>query len=238
MAKKVKEISVFFPAYNEEKNIKNTVLKAVEVLSQIAENWEIIVVDDGSTDKTAEVSKKLSQKDSRIKVVSHPENRGYGSALKTGFEKSQYSWVAFTDADGQFDFSEIKKFLPYTDKADVILGYRKNRADSFFRKLYTFGWKAIARLLLGLRVRDYSCAFKLIKKEVYEKVKPLETEEKVTQIEFLVKASLFGFVFAEVGVTHYPREFGQQTGANLKVVLKSLFDLFKLWRKLRYLKKA
>lgn len=119
------------------------------------------------------------------------------------------------------------------DKADLILGYRLKRADSFLRKVYTFVWRAIARILFGLQARDYSCGFKLIKKKVFEAIQPLEAEEKVTQIEFLVKAKRQGFVFAEVGVNHYPRKAGQQTGANWQVVFKSLLDLFKLWKSLR-----
>lgn len=230
---KLSELSVFLPAYNEEANIKRTVTLTASVLKKIARQWELLVIDDGSRDKTAEMVRKLSQKDARIRVISHPQNRGYGSTLKTGFAKSKYSWVAFMDSDGQFDFAEIKQFLPLTSKADLILGYRKNRADSFARKLYTFVWLALARILLGLNVRDYSCGFKLIKKKVFEAVGPLEAEEKVTQIEFLVKAKRQGFAFAEVGVSHYPRRGGQQTGANLRVVAKSLINLFKLWIKLR-----
>lgn len=229
---KLVELSVFLPAYNEEENIKKVVTGTASVLKKIAKSWEVIVVDDGSQDKTAEIVKRLSQKDPRIRVISHPVNRGYGGALKTGFSESRYPWVAFMDSDGQFDFSEIRKFLSYTKKADLVLGYRMNRADSLLRKIYTFGWLIIARILLGLDARDYSCGFKLIKKKVFEAVKPLEAEEKVTQIEFLVKAKRQGFAFAEVGVSHFPRKAGQPTGANLKVVVKSIIDLFKLWRQL------
>ncbi|MFZ5366012.1 MAG: glycosyltransferase family 2 protein [Patescibacteria group bacterium] len=230
---KLPELSVFFPAYNEEKNIKETVSKATKILPKIASKYEIIIVDDGSTDKTGEIADKIAKDNKSVRVVHHHPNRGYGAALKSGFSKSRYSWVAFTDADGQFDFSEIENFLPLTRKADLILGYRIKRADSIVRRIYTFGWFAIARLLLGLDVKDYSCGFKLIKKEVFEAVQPLEGEEKVTQIELLVKAERLGFKFAEVGVSHYPRKFGQQTGANLKVVAKSIIDLVKLWQKLR-----
>lgn len=225
---KIPELSVFFPAYNEEANIAETVRRAEKILREVAIKYEIIVVDDGSTDKTGEVAKKLD----KVRVITHSPNRGYGAALKSGWAGSRYSWVAFTDSDGQFDFSEIKKFLPFTKKADLILGYRIKRADSILRDLFTFGWSTIARILLGLDVKDYSCGFKLIKKEVFEAVQPLVGEEKVTQIELIVKARRQGFKIVEVGVHHYPRKAGQQTGANIKVVLKSIFDLVKLWRKL------
>lgn len=229
---KLSELSVFFPAYNEEKNIKNTVERAAEILPQIASKYEIIIVDDGSTDKTGKIADEIAGEDKFIRVVHHHPNKGYGAALKSGFLNSRYSWVAFTDADGQFDFSEIKKFLPFTDKADLILGYRIKRADSILRRFGAFVWFLIARILFGLDVKDYSCGFKLIKRRIFEAVQPLEAEEKITQIEILIKAKRQGFKFAEVGVSHYPRKFGQQTGANLKVILRSIIDLFGLWRKL------
>lgn len=233
MAKKIKALSVFFPAYNEEVNIEKTVRQAKEILLQVANKWEILIINDGSTDKTGQVAAKLRREDKRIDVINHPINQGYGAALKSGFSNARYPWVAFTDSDGQFNFSEIKKFLPLMKSSDLILGYRLNRADSFLRKIYTFVWGKIPVVLWGLRVKDYSCGFKLIKKKVFDAVQPLVGEEKVTQIEMLVKAKRKGFKFAEIGVRHYPRKHGAQTGANIKVVVKSVTDLFKLWKKLR-----
>lgn len=233
MAKKIKALSVFFPAYNEEVNIEKTVRQAKGILLQVVNKWEILVINDGSTDKTGQVVAKLRREDKRIDAINHPTNQGYGAALKSGFSNARYPWVAFTDSDGQFNFSEIKKFLPLMENSDLILGYRLNRADSFLRKIYTFAWGKIPVVLWGLRVKDYSCGFKLIKKKVFSAVQPLVGEEKVTQIEMLVKAKRKGFKFAEIGVRHYPRKHGAQTGANIKVVVKSVTDLFKLWKKLR-----
>lgn len=230
MMTKLDQLSVFFPAYNEEANIENTVRKALKVLPLIAQRYEVTIIDDGSKDKTGEIADRLAKKIKEVKVVHHRPNQGYGGALKTGFKTAKYEWVAFSDSDGQFDFAEIKKFLPLTKENDLILGYRLERSDSFVRKVFTFGWLVIARILFGLKAKDYSCGFKLIKKEVFEAVQPLVGEEKVTQIELLVKAQKLGFKFAEMGVHHYPREFGKQTGANLKVVTRSLVDLLKLWK--------
>lgn len=235
MAKMIPELSVFFPTYNEERNIERVVKGAKKVLQKMAGQWEVIVVNDGSKDGTYQVAEKLAKSDKRIRVVNHKVNRGYGGALKSGFKASKYSWVAFTDSDGQFDFSEVTKFIKAQKKAgaDLVLGFRLKRADSLMRKVYTWGWTyVLPRVLFGLRVSDYSCGFKLIKKEVFDSVQPLVGEEKVTQIEMLVKAQRAGFKFAEVGVRHYPREFGRQTGANLKVVAKSVINLVKLWQKL------
>lgn len=219
----IKSLSVFFPAYNEAGNIENTVKNAVKVLGKKSLEYELMVVDDGSKDETAEIVEKLSKFNSRIRVVSHSKNLGYGSALKTGFKEAKYDWVAFTDSDGQFDFAEIGKLLEKTDEAEVILGYRLNRADPIQRKIFTFGWSTLANILLQLHVKDYSCGFKLIKRQVFEKAQPLVGEEKVTQIELLVKARRLGYKFAEVGVHHYPRKFGTPTGAKIAVVIRSIF---------------
>lgn len=228
------KLSVFFPAFNEAENIAKTLQDADQVLSELKlSDYELIVVDDGSKDQTAEIVQKLQKTNSRIKLVQHNPNRGYGAALKTGFEAAEFPWVAFADSDGQFDFSEIKLLLNETDKADLILGYRLKRADALVRTLGSAFWKMGANIILGLNVKDYSCGFKLIKKSVYDAIQPLVGEEKVTQIEMLVKARRKKFKIVEIGVHHYPRQFGVQTGANIKVVLKSYLDLVKLWWQLR-----
>ncbi len=228
----LKSLSVFMPAFNEEDSIASTVEGVVKVLKTMNLEWEVLVVDDGSKDKTAEVVKGLEKKFPGVKLVSHPKNKGYGHALKTGFASAKHPWVAFVDSDGQFDFAEIKKLAAKTGEADVILGYRLNRADPFQRRIFTWGWKMLAMILLGLNVRDYSCGFKLIKKKVIEDISPIESEEKVTQIEMLIKAKKRGYKFAEVGVHHYARTAGVPTGANLSVVLTSFNDMLKLWKKL------
>jgi len=236
MSKLISEISFFLPCYNEEKNIKRSVLDVKRVLEKIADKWEIVIVDDGSKDKTGAIADDLSNRIKRVEVVHNRPNRGYGGALKSGFEASRYEWVAFADSDGQFDYSEIVKFIEKQKQtnADLVLGIRGKRADSFMRKLFTLVWsKILPRILLGLRVTDYSCGFKLIRKSVYESVQPLVGEEKVTQIELLTKAQRKGYKFAEVKVKHLPRQFGHQTGADLKVIIKSIKDLLKLWAQLR-----
>jgi glycosyltransferase involved in cell wall biosynthesis len=236
MAKIINELSVFLPAYNEEGNVQKTTLSVKKSLEKIAQRWELIIVDDGSKDKTGDIADRLNKQFPKIKVVHNKPNRGYGGALKSGFDASKYEWIAFMDADGQFDFSEITKFIKEAEEkdADLVLGIRRKRADGFMRKVFTFVWSIILpRIMFGLKVTDYSCGFKLIKKSVYKKVLPLIGEEKVTQIEMLVKAQRSGFKFAEVKVNHFPREFGKQTGADLKVITKSIIDLSKLWWVLR-----
>lgn len=232
----IKEISVFFPSYNEEKSLTATVEKAVAVLKISFERWEIVIVDDGSTDGTAAVAAALAQKYHEIRVVTHKRNRGYGAAFRSGITQCRFSWIAFTDADGQFNFSEISDFLKKQEEtgADLVIGYYLRRAVPFYRKLNSFLWQLIIYLFFGLKVRDIDCGFKLFSKKVIEAIPSLESERGAfISTEFLVKAKKAGFKLVELGVTHYPRRAGQATGAQLNVIIKSFLDLFRLWLKLR-----
>ena len=234
MTAKIEKLSVFFPAYNEEANIEKTVVDAKKVLERIADKWEIIVVNDGSADKTLKIAKGLSEKDKRIKVVNHKENKGYGEALKSGFYSSKYPWIVTTDADGQFDFSEVTKLYKKTDKAQVVIGYRLDRKDPAIRLFFGWGWTLLANLLLGINVKDVDCSFKLVKKEVIDKIPRLEsTRGGMISPELLAKAKKEGFTIDQVGVHHYARLAGHQTGADINVILKSFIDLIKLWKEIR-----
>lgn len=234
MVKKIKEISVFFPAYNEEANIANTVVKAKNVLEKIAKKWEIIVVNDGSSDDTLKIARELAKEDKRVRIVNHKKNKGYGEALKSGFYNAKYAWIATIDADGQFDFAEIEKLWKKTDKAQVVIGYRMDRQDSAIRKFFGWGWTFLANILLGINVRDVDCSFKLVNKKVINKIPKLEsTRGGMISPELLAKAKHSGFTIEQVGVHHFSRKVGHQTGADVGVIVKSFVDLLKLWRKLK-----
>jgi len=230
---KIPAISVFFPAYNEAKNIKKTVTKAVKVLDKITRKWEIIVINDGSTDKTGQVVKKLIKESPRISMITHIPNKGYGAALKTGLYNCKYSWIVFTDADGQFDFTEIDQFLEKRDKADLIIGYRLQRCDPPGRVFIAKLLKIWNFLFFGIWFRDADCGFKLIKKEVVDKIGTLKTESAITETEFLVRAKRAGFKILEIPVYHHPRKEGEQTGGNISVIGKAIKESFNLWKSLK-----
>lgn len=233
----MKQISVFFPAYNEEVSLEDTVTKAVNVLTEIVEKWEIVIINDGSKDKTGEIAEKLAKENKQIQVIHHLQNQGYGAALKSGFYNARYDWIAFTDADGQFDFSEITKFIDKQKKtqADLVIGYYLKRDVPFYRAWGSrFLWQPAVYLLFGLKVRDIDCGFKLIRKKVIEKIPRLEAERgPFISSELLIKAKRAGFKIVEVGVHHYPRKAGRATGASLKVIFSGFSDLLRLRRKLK-----
>ncbi|HKC04628.1 MAG TPA: glycosyltransferase family 2 protein [Patescibacteria group bacterium] len=236
MAKLIPEISVFLPVYNEESNLQKVVLKTKEVLTQVADNWELLIVNDGSSDSTISVGQDLVKSDKRIRLINHEENKGYGAALASGFYGSKYSWIAFIDSDGQFDFNEIRNFIAKRDStnADLVIGYYKSRKVSFTKVVTSKLWEFLVFVFFGLKVRDIDCGFKMVSRDVIQKITKLEsTRGAFISSELLIKAKKAGFIIAEVPVTHYPRIRGEGTGRNFDVIVKSFTDLFKLWRKLR-----
>lgn len=228
----IDSLSVFFPTYNEEENLKTTVSKAVEVLEKLVPKWEIIIINDGSTDGTGEVAKNLAKNDKRIRVISHEVNKGYGEALKSGFYNARYNTIAYNDSDGQFDFSEITKFIDKLDDSDLIIGYRIKRADPLFRLLFGKGWALSLFLFFGLKLHDVDCGFKMVRKKVIEKIPRLQSSRGgMINAELAIKAKKSGFRLSEVGVTHHPRRAGKPTGASVRVIIRSYVDLVKLrWR--------
>lgn len=236
MAKLIKELSVFLPAYNEAENLGTTVKNVVENASEVADKWELLIVNDGSKDNTLEVAQKLAAKDKHIRVINHPVNRGYGAALKSGLYGAKYDWISFIDSDGQFNFEEIGEFIKTQQKtnADLVIGYYRKRRVSLIRKLNTLAWQIVVYILFGLRVRDIDCGFKLIRKKVIDTIEKLESERGAfISSEFLIKARKHNFKIVEIPVHHYPRRQGEATGAKLNVIIKSFIDLFRLWKKLR-----
>jgi glycosyltransferase involved in cell wall biosynthesis len=228
---KLPELSIFFPFWNEEENIKSVIKNAIPVANKAATKWEIIMVDDGSTDKTLEIAQKLAAKDKRLKVISHQPNRGYGAALNSGFTNAKYKYIVFTDGDAQFDFKEISKFIEKIDDADLVIGYRKKRRDKNIMKrlLLMYLLKVHVFILFGVYFRDIDCAFKMFRKNAINEIMPIRSEGAMVSTEILAKAKRKKLRIKEVGVTHYPREHGSQSGANFQVVLRAIFESSILW---------
>jgi hypothetical protein len=224
-------LSYFFPVYNELSNIRAMVEDASRVLPGIARQYEIIIVDDGSTDGTSEEADRIASENSSVRVVHHRPNRGYGAALKSGIAAARYQYIAFTDGDRQFDLSEIGRLANETGDYDVVIGYRKRRADSFNRELNAKAYRTLIRVMFGLRVRDIDCAFKLLKSEAVKKI-ALSSDGALISAELLIKLQMVGYRIKEVPVTHLPRKAGEQTGAKLRVILKMFYELIPLYMQL------
>lgn len=234
----IPKLSVFFPCYNEEKNIQNTINKSIPILDEVAQKWEIIMINDGSKDKTAQVLEKIKKqyKDKDISIITHNPNRGYGAALKSGLYNSKYEWITFTDSDGQFDFSDLKTLIntQKETKADLVIGFYLGRKVPFYRIWGSKLWQLAVFIMFGLKVKDIDCGFKLIRKKVVDTIPRLEAERgPFISSEFLIKAKRAKFKIVEVGVHHFSREEGEATGANLDVVLAGLKDLIRLKFKIK-----
>lgn len=226
---KISELSIFFPFWNEEKNVKKVVDDAINVAKKVSEKWEIILVDDGSSDNTNEECKVFSRKYKNIKLVTHIPNRGYGAALRSGFENSQYKYVVFTDGDRQFDFSQVSRFIEKIKSVDIVIGYRKQRQDSLVRHVLMNLLKVWDYVFFRFYFRDIDCGFKMFRKSAVEQIFPLRSEGAMVTTEILAKAKKKNLRISEVEVDHYPRKFGAQSGANFPVILRAVLESFILW---------
>ena len=225
-------VSVFFPCYNEQGNVSRTVENALRVLEELNADFEIIIVDDGSIDRTGQIADEIAGRDKRVKAVHHEHNLGYGAALRSGFAAATKELVFYTDGDGQFDMNEMPPLLPLMEQWDIVSCYRLNRRDPFIRKVNAWAWTKLVCLLFGLRIRDVDCAFKLYKREIFERIK-LSSTGALIDAEILARAAGKGYRITQKGVHHYPRTAGVQTGAKLRVILRAFKDLFKLYHQIR-----
>ena len=225
-------ISVFLPCYNEQDNIVRVAKQSLAVLENLEADFELIIVDDGSSDGTAQIADELAGQNDKIKVLHHRTNLGYGAALQSGFKAATKKLVFYTDGDGQFDINEMPPLLGLMEKYDIVSCYRLNRQDNLMRKINGWGWTKLVCLMFDMRVRDIDCAFKLYKREIFDNIKLLSTGALI-DAEILARAVRQGYRLTQQGVHHYPRTAGSQTGANLRVVLRAFKELLKLRNQIR-----
>jgi len=224
----VRSITVFFPCYNEQDNVARTVERALEVLERLNADFEVIIVDDGSTDSTGRIADEIASKNNRVKAVHHHPNLGYGAALRSGFKAATKEFVFYTDGDGQFDIGELPPLLPLMNKADIVSCYRLNRQDNLVRRINGWCWTKLVCLLFGMKVRDIDCAFKLYRREIFDNIE-LSSTGALINAEILARAVRRGYRLIERGVHHYPRTAGKQTGGRPRVILRAFKELIKLY---------
>jgi len=225
-------ISVFFPCYNEEANVERTTLAALAVFEKISDDFEVIIVDDGSRDRTGEIADGLAAEHARVRAVHNRPNLGYGGALQRGFREATKPWVFYTDGDGQFDFQDVHRLLPLLDEYEIVSAYRAKRSDSLIRKFNGACWTCLTNVMLGLWLRDIDCAFKLYPRSLFDRIE-MKSMGALIDAEILARAKRMGYRIGQVGVGHYPRTAGEQTGANLRVIARAFAELFRLRRDIR-----
>ena len=226
------ELSLVFPAFNEQANLTPLVESARALGPQLGRTFEIVLVDDGSQDRSAEVLAALRRREPRVRVVTHASNRGYGAALRSGLREARGDLVFFSDADLQFDLAELGKLLSHAEQFDIVAGYRSPRRDPWPRRALAATWGWIVRALFDLRVRDIDCAFKVFQRRVLESI-PIASIGAFVNTEILVRAQNEGFRIHQVPVSHRPRRYGRQTGAHPRVVWRAVRELLALARELR-----
>ena len=227
----MKSLSLIFPAFNEEANIRAVVEDAYRTIPKLAPIFEIIVVNDGSKDRTGEICDRLGEELSNVLVVHHVRNRGYGAALKSGIKLARYDLIFFTDSDRQFDLKEVATLLEQTDAYDIVAGYRARRQDPPHRLLFAWGWNILVRLVLGIRIRDIDCAFKAFNRRVFNSIQ-IQSVGAMVNTEIFAQASKFRMTVKEVRVSHFPRRHGKPTGSNFGVISKAFRELIKMRRML------
>jgi glycosyltransferase involved in cell wall biosynthesis len=229
----LKSLSVVLPAYNEESNIEPMIENVLKTISPAVADLEVIVVNDGSRDHTAEKILSVAARHPNVRMVAHEKNRGYGAALYSGFTAATKEWVFMTDSDRQFKLAEFHNLVAQSAHADLVAGYRSPRRDPFHRLVYAWGWNTLVTLLFGYTVRDVDCAFKLFKREIMDHINILSRGATFSS-EFLVRAKRAGYKIVEIPVSHLPRPAGKPTGARIDVIARAFRELVSvrvaLWR--------
>lgn len=226
-------MSVFFPAYYDEKNIAKVTEGALRAIRELGiRTFEIIIVEDGSPDRTGEVADELAARHPNVRVIHHEKNRGYGAALKTGFTNARYDWVFYTDGDNQFDLQELKKFVALTPFTSIVAGFRINKQYSPYRKFTSAVYNMVLRVLFDIRDRDVDCAFKIYRRDLFDKI-VIESQDAFIDAEIAIKARLLNYTSTEVGVTHLPRLDGVSTGARPSVIFRTIREILAYHRRYR-----
>jgi glycosyltransferase involved in cell wall biosynthesis len=222
-------LTVFFPAYNDAGTIASLVITALQTAATLTPDYEVIVVDDGSRDSTPQILAELARVYPRVKIVTHPTNRGYGGALRSGFAHASKDVIFYTDGDAQYDPAEMEVLWPkMAPGVDLINGYKISRSDPWHRIVIGRIYHHTVKTLFGLRVSDVDCDFRLMRRSIFDHVR-LEKDSGVICLEMMKKIQDAGFTIVEVPVHHYHRVHGQSQFFNVRRVVRTGIDVLKLW---------
>ncbi len=223
-------LSIVLPALNEEENIGPMIESCLTAANDLVGDYEVIVVDDGSSDGTSAAVTEWMERDPAVRLLVHERNLGYGAAIRTGFQAARKSLVFYTDADRQFDVAELTYFLPMIEDNDLVIGFRVYRYDAAFRSMISWGYNRLVAVLFRVRVRDVDCAFKLMRAEVRDKLQ-LQTDDFFIDTEIVAIARKWNFRIAQKGVRHYPRVAGETTVAPGDV-MRTLRTVARMWKRI------
>lgn len=219
-------LSVFFPAYYDELNIGKVTRSAVKILEELKlKDYEIIIIEDGSPDKTGEVADKLAEEFPKVRVIHHVKNMGYGATLKDGFINAKMDYVFYTDGDNQFNLDEMKKFVALIPYSDIVVGYRKHKQYSLYRKFTSLCYNYLLKIIFDISYWDIDCAFKLFKTELFKRIEIVSVDAFI-DAEIMLKANLLDYTVTEIGVEHLPRLDGVSTGARPSVIIRTIREIF------------
>jgi glycosyltransferase involved in cell wall biosynthesis len=224
-----KSISVFFPAYNDGGTIASMVISALLTLRELTDDYEIIVVNDGSEDYTPQVLEELGKMYKEVRVIHHEQNRGYGGALRTGFSSATKELIFYTDGDAQYDARELQVLYPaLVEGVDMVNGYKISRSDPWYRTVIGRIYHWIVKLSFGLRLRDVDCDFRLMRRSIFDRI-DLKSDSGVICVEMMRKIQASGFVIAEAPVHHFHRAYGRSQFFNFRRIFRVGRDLLGLW---------
>jgi glycosyltransferase involved in cell wall biosynthesis len=225
-------LSLVLPAHNEAENIEIVVRQALKILPSFTDDFEVIVVNDGSRDATGDIINRLAAEDDRVRAIHHPRNRGYGAALTSGFEASAGDYVMFMDSDRQFDIADLALLSPFVGRFDIVAGFRKERQDEFHRKLFAETFNLVVRVLFGVHMRDIDSAFKVFRGDMLRSLE-LTAPGALINTEIQAKLRRQGASLVQIGVNHYPRVAGSATGGSFRVIARAMKETIKLWWQMR-----
>ena len=226
-----KSVSLFFPAWNEEDYVERAVRRAKDALTGVTDDWEIVIVNDASTDRTREIAESVAHGDPRVRVITHGTNQKLGGALKTGFREAKKDIVVYSDIDLPFDLQEVRRAIRLMEylEADLILGYRLDRTSEGPKRIvYSYAYNLLIRGLFKVYVKDINFSFKVVRREVLRSL-TLQSEGSFIDAELVCKAAKRGFRIFQIGVDYFPRTRGTSTLASPQVIGKILAELFKLY---------
>jgi glycosyltransferase involved in cell wall biosynthesis len=222
-------ISLFFPVYKDEATVARVAEKSVQLLSELADSYEIIIINDGSPDRAGEVAEEFARHHMNVRVIHHPRNLGYGQALRTGFMAAHYEWIAFTDGDDEYEIDDFRKLLRLRDYYDLIVTFRYVKRYSGVRVFISYVYNTLLRALFRTRYRDISCGLRLIRKEVVDQLDLMSTSPFIGA-EVAIKTMLKGYRVGEVGIQTFPRQMGRGSSVSVANIVATIVDMIKVRR--------